>query len=146
MAKYSRMRMEANKKTNIGQTLHIICRFRRTQAASSAIYIMDIAFNKAKLTSSNDIMFISSPNKLNVFSIQNFKYTFKTVFCVSNRSFLKATIRFLFHFFPYKLNLIFLYPQHHKTHKHTVQLSNLKQNENHPYNDLYLRKTKIELS
>ena len=90
--------MEANKKTNIGQTLHIICRFRRTQAASSAIYIMDIAFNKAKLTSSNDIMFISSPNKLNVFSIQNFKYTFKTVFCVSNRSFLKATIRFLFHF------------------------------------------------
>lgn len=42
-------------------------------------------------------MFISRPNKLNIFSIQNFIYIFKTVFCILNLSFLKEAIHILSH-------------------------------------------------
>lgn len=97
IAKYSRMRMDANKNTKMGHNFLIMGRFTRIQAASNAIYRIEMAFNKAKLARSNATMFISRPKRLNIFSIQNFKYIFKMVFCVSNLSFLNARILFLFH-------------------------------------------------
>jgi hypothetical protein len=63
MAKYSRIRIEANKNTNMDHNLRIMCRSRRMQAASSAIYSIEMAFNKAKLARSKAIIFISRPKR-----------------------------------------------------------------------------------
>jgi hypothetical protein len=97
ITKYSRMRIEANTKTNTGHSFRIMRRFKRIQATSNATYSIEMAFNNAKLARSNAIMFISRPKRLKIFSIQNFKYTFKTVFCVSSLSFFNERIPFLFH-------------------------------------------------
>ncbi|KAJ0453759.1 hypothetical protein HanIR_Chr15g0732741 [Helianthus annuus] len=88
MAKYSSKRTVANNTTNNNHDLFTSCRFRTTQTASDAIYSNDIALSSAKLARSNTIMVISRPKSMNIFSIQNFKYIFKDVFCISNLSFL----------------------------------------------------------